>query len=285
MTCAQCGADLGAGQRTGRPRRYCSRSCQARAYRRRRDAGRLSVAPPVRVEPGTDQLIEVATTLADAHGTAALTLHAVAHHAGQPLAVAQRAFGSRDRLVAALVQHLLTRRRPTAGDGPPAVRLTRLAEQEWQVYQAHPWLVGVLASSRPPLVPAVLDVASVSIEVFMALGLPPTTALARYLALSGYIQGMALLLHAEQREAALSGTTYRSWWAEQISRLDRSGSRLRHRWLDEVVVGTPPEGLDADTMFREGLRHVVVGLTEGTPGVRLPGSSGTGVAVADRERT
>jgi AcrR family transcriptional regulator len=264
MTCGQCGADLGS-QRTGRPRRYCSRSCQARAYRRRRDAGRLSAAPPVRVEPGTDQLIEVATTLADTHGTAALTLHAVAHHAGQPLAAAQRAFGSRDRLVAALVQHLLTRRRPTAGHGPPAARLTELAEQEWRIYQAHPWLVGVLASSRPPLVPAVLDVASASVEAFMALGLPPMTALRRYLALSGYVQGMALLLYTEQREVALSGTTYRSWRAEEISRLDRSGSCLRHPWLDEVFNGAPPDGLDADSMFHEGLRHVVAGLTDVAP--------------------
>ncbi|WP_326549402.1 TetR/AcrR family transcriptional regulator [Micromonospora sp. NBC_01813] len=217
---------------------------------------------PVRVEPGTDQLIDVATTLADAQGTAALTLHAVAHHAGQPLAAAQRAFGSRDRLVAALVQHLLTRRRAPAGPGPPVARLIGLAEQEWQVYQEHPWLVGVLASSRPPLVPAVLEVASASIEAFIALGLPPATALRRYLALSGYIQGMALLLYAEQREAAQSGTTYQSWWAGQARRLDRTGSRLRHAWLDEVTAGGPPEGLDVDTMFREGLPRVVAGLTD-----------------------
>lgn len=76
---------------------------------------------------------------------------------------------------------------------------------------------------------------------------------------------MALLLYAEQRETAQSGTTYRSWWAEEIRRLDRTGSRLRHPWLDEVTVGPPPDGVGVDAMFHEGLPRVVAGLTDVQP--------------------
>ncbi|WP_206024948.1 TetR/AcrR family transcriptional regulator [Micromonospora zingiberis] len=211
-------------------------------------------------------MIAVATELADAHGINGLTLRAVARRAGQPLAAAQHAFGSRDRLVAALVQHLLAHRPTSPRRESPVERLARLAEQEWQVYQAHPWLVGVLASTRPPLVPAVLDLAGASIEALVMLGLSPATALRRYLALNAYIQGMALLLQAEQREAAASVATYRSWWAEEIRRLDRTGSRRQHPWLGEVTAGTPPEAFDVDVAFRDGLHRVLTGLTDDTRG-------------------
>lgn len=130
-------------------------------------------------------------------------------------------------------------------------------------YREHPWLVTVLASSRPPLVPAVLDAARASTEAFAALGLDPPSALGRYVALSGYVQGMALLLLAEQGETALSGTGYRAWWSEELRRLDRTGTRRRHPWLDAASGGRLPDTFDADadTWFRDGLDRVLAGLT------------------------
>ncbi|MDG4830990.1 TetR/AcrR family transcriptional regulator C-terminal domain-containing protein [Solwaraspora sp. WMMD1047] len=263
MGCAECGRELGAPARTGRPRRYCSRSCQARAYRRRRDRGRLAAAvrrtPP---EPRTDRMIAAALGLADAEGAEALTLRGVAHRAGLPLTAVQQTLGSRDRLVETLVQHVLSRRRPPAPPtGTPAQALARLAEHEWETYRAHPWLVGVLATTRPPLVPAVLDLARASVDAFVALGLDTATALRRYLSLSGYVQGMALLIRAEQQESARSGTTYRSWWGRETRRLDRTGGRLRHPWLDELTGDAAPDTFDADAAFRDGLGRVLAGLT------------------------
>ncbi len=311
MACAECGRDLGSGAGTGRPRRYCSRSCQSRAYRRRRDDGRLTdlarrddAVPDAPAAPGPaddHDLVRAAIALADVGGVGAVTLRAVAHRVGIPLAEARRRFGSRDRLVAAMVQRILTSGLPaverTHGQPqPPAQALTRLAEHEWAAYQAHPWLVVVLASSRPPLVPAVLDAARACTEAFMSLGADPPSALGRYLALSGYVQGMALLLLAEHDESVRSGTDYRTWWTTEARRLDRSGARRRHPWLDQVSGGpagpdpgpgpvsdadpsrnpSPDPGpdpgpvskgfpqafdADADTWFRDGLARVITGLT------------------------
>ncbi len=198
-----------------------------------------------------------------------------------------------------MVQRILTSGRPAAARAlgqrqPPVRTLTRLAEDEWAAYQAHPWLVVVLASSRPPLVPAVLDAARACTEAFMALGADPPSALGRYLALSGYVQGMALLLLAEHDESTRSGTDYRTWWTAEVRRLDRSGARRRHPWLDQVsggpagtdrdgdpdrdrdaspdLVPVPgparrgfPQSFDADTdaWFRDGLERVITGLTTG----------------------
>lgn len=272
MACTECGRDLRPATGTGRPRRYCSRSCQSRAYRRRRDQGRLPPGVPtarLAVEtPGDGDLVSVAIALADDAGAAVVTLRAVAHRAGVPLAQVRRAFGSRDRLVAAVVQRVLGSWRPVAprkrteshaearahtesraegeNQGEPLVQeqaqapaqgeipaqpdtphavLAQLAEQEWAAYREHPWLVAVLASSRPPLVPAVLNAARASTEAFEALGADPPSAMGRYLALSGYVQGMALLLLAEHDESARSATDYRAWWAAEVRRLDRTGAR------------------------------------------------------------
>lgn len=264
MVCAECGQDLAAAaRRTGRPRRYCSRSCQGRAYRRRRDQGRLSAvvhSPPTGRQPETS--LDLAIAIADAEGLSALSLRSVAHRAGLVLAVVQREFGSRDRLVALMVQRVYGRV-PWRSGAPaePAQALVRLAELEWRIYRAHPWLVEVLASTRPPLVPAVLESARAAIHLFRDLGLDAGRALSRYLALSAYIQGMGMLLTAEAQETAHSGTGPGSWWGAELRRLDRSGATRRHPWLVELADQAPADGFDVDDAFRDGLRRVVGGLT------------------------
>lgn len=258
----ECGHRWDEAPRTGRPRRYCSRSCQGRAYRRRRDEGRLSaVLRPTSADERSTTTLKAAVSLADAEGARAVTLRTVAVRAGVPLAAVQRDFGSRDRLVAAMVQHVLSARpRPSTCVDDPAGTLVRLAEHEWSAYASHPWLVGVIASTRPPLVPAVLDASRAVVEVFTALGLDRDVALDRYVALSGYVQGMGLLLIAEHDEARHSGTSYRTWWRGEVRRLDRTGATLRHPWLAELADRRPADDFDASACFRDGLYRVVRGL-------------------------
>lgn len=190
-----------------------------------------------------------------------VTLRSVATRAGIALTRAQRDFGSRDRLVAVMVQHVLTQRATAARNEVPADALTRLAEDEWNTYRAHPWLVGVMASTRPPLVPAALDASRAAIEAFMGLGLDSSTALNRYLAFSAYIQGMGLLLIAEQQESVRSGTSYRRWWTDEVRRLARTGDSMRHPWLLELTDRAPVDDFDPDAPFRDGLSRVIRGLT------------------------
>lgn len=261
MECAECGQRLGPPPRTGRPRRYCSRACQGRSYRRRRDEGRLAEAVrTAATDPQARSTVEVAVALADAEGIGAVTLRVVAHRAGTALAAVHHDFGSRDRLVAAMVQRVLAARATRAAPDDATSALTELAEDEWQAYVAHPWLVEVMASSRPPLVPAVLDGARASIEAFRRAGLDGETAFTRYLALSGYVQGMALVLAAEQRETVRTGTSYRAWWREELRRLDRTGAVLRRPWIADLAAPAPRETPDAATAFREGLERLVPAL-------------------------
>lgn len=101
-----------------------------------------------------------------------------------------------------------------------------------------------------------------STEAFAALGFDPPSALGRYIALSGYVQGMALMLLAEHEELGRSGTAYGAWWAEEARRLDRTGARRRHPWLEAASGGKLPDAFatDVDAWFREGLARVLAGL-------------------------
>lgn len=266
MECVECGSRLHAAARTGRPRRYCSRSCQGRAYRRRRDDGRLSAATrATATAPQWETALEVAIAMADAAGTNAVTLRSLAGRAGLALTTVQRDFGSRDRMVATMVQHVLSSRtRLPSRSTDPIAALTHLGEDEWAAYRAHPWLVTVLASTRPPLVPAVLDASRAAIDVFVRMGLDGDAALGRYLAFSAYIQGMGLLLIAEHQESVRSGASYRAWWREEIRRLNRTGAAWGHPWLIELADEPPAAEFDVDASFHDNLHSVVRGLVQAT---------------------
>lgn len=203
--------------------------------------------------------------MADAEGITAVTLRSVAHRAGVPLAAVQRDVGSRDHLVAAMVQRIVSSRAaPRAvAEHDPVDALSQLAEDEWADYVSHPWLVGVMASTRPPLVPAVLDASRAAVEVFLRSGADSDTAFDRYLAFSGYIQGMGLLLLSEHQESVRAGSSYRAWWREEMRRLARTGETLRHPWLAEAAGSTPEESFDVSVPFRDGLRRILPALVDG----------------------
>lgn len=268
MECVECGRQWEDVSQTGRPRRYCSRSCQGRAYRRRRDEGRLSQASRSHAADARSiTALKSAVSMADDAGLAAVTLRTVAVRSDLPLAALQRDFGSRDRLVAAMVQHTLSSPpRSVVAPDDPVGALIDLAEHEWRTYQAHPWLVRAMASTRPPLVPSVLEASRATIEVFTSIGLNAEAALDRYLAFSAYIQGMGLLLLAEHEESVRTGTSSRAWWAQEIRRLDRTGATGRHPWFSELTAHPRVNDFDANACFHDGLHRVVSGLVNATSG-------------------
>jgi AcrR family transcriptional regulator len=254
--CVECGGALPAARDTGRPRRYCTRACQARAYRRRRDRGRTAVPHRAAAGPagGAESVLDAAIELADHTGVDAVTVRAVALRAGVAPATVHRRVGNRDALVTAMVQRVFGA--PVEPTGPPRERLAALARWEWQRYRDHPWLVPVLATTRPPLVPAVLAGVDATVRALVDHGLDPADALSGYLTLSGYVQGMALLLTAERRELA-TAVSYRTWWSTEAARLRRTGATQRHPWLTAAALSPDP---DLTAWFEAGLHRVLTGI-------------------------
>ncbi len=263
MPCAECGGPLPPDRRRGRPRRYCSRACQARAYRRRRDHGpaarrrRLTGSPAVSGTDPRDRLVRLAVEIADAAGLDAVSMRTLAERAGIPAHALYRSVRDRSDLLAAMAEHVINGRMPDRkAPADPRARLERLAHDEWAMYRHHPWLLTILATGRPPTGPAVLSMVDRTVEALTRTGYNPRDAFAAYLALGGYIQGMALLIDREPTD-----TTYRTWWSTTLNRLENTG-RTQHRpWLT-AARHNDPENADADldTWFDFGLHRLLDGL-------------------------
>ncbi|RAO24454.1 hypothetical protein MED15_00212 [Micromonospora noduli] len=259
--CVECEADLPVGAGRGRPRRYCSRRCQARAYRRRREHGPTSTPRRIRDLPaptGGDprhRLVALAVELADAGGLDAVSLRVLAQRGGLPAHAVYRHVRNRADLLAAMAERITATRPPGTAPLPrdPRQRLERLAGDEWAMYRRHPWLLAVLATDRPPTGPAVLAMVDRVVAAFTSAGFEPAEAFRAYLALSGYIQGMALLIRRDPED-----TTYHAWWSATLTRLERTGRTRDRPWL--AAAGQTRPDTDLDTWFLFGLRGLLDGL-------------------------
>ncbi|MFF2087514.1 TetR family transcriptional regulator [Nocardia sp. NPDC058176] len=189
--CAQCGRDVVQAER-GRARRYCSRSCQGRAYRARRDR-RAPVRHPRPARLTAVLITRTAVDLADRDGLDGLTMRRLASELGVATAALYRHFPDRETLLAAMAELAMD----DTPDPPPApnwhARLAVEAEAEWQLYRRHPWMLTVLARTRPPLGPALLDSLERAFAALDELELTSAQALTIYLAYSGMVQGLALM--------------------------------------------------------------------------------------------
>ncbi|MGK8524511.1 TetR/AcrR family transcriptional regulator [Nocardia asteroides] len=199
MTCALCGTDLAQPAR-GRRRRYCSRSCQARAYRARR------AAIPVRRARRPTRLTAVgiaraAVELADRDGIDGLTMRRLASALGVATATLYRHFPDREALLASMAELALDEIPPPAAECTGwRPRLRHEAHEEWRLYRRHPWMLPLLARTRPPLGPALLDVLERNFAALERPGLTRRTGFAIYLTLSGLVQGLALLWSSERAD-------------------------------------------------------------------------------------
>jgi len=204
-----------------------------------------------------DRLVALAVETADAAGLGAVAMRTLAERAGMPAHALYRAVRDRADLLAAMAEHVISRRMPDrAASEDPRARLERLARDEWAMYRRHPWLVAILANGRPPTGPAVLSMVDRTVEALTRAGYEPGDAFAAYLALGGYIQGMALLIDRDSAD-----TTYRSWRSATLHRLESTGRTQRRPWL-AAVQHSDPGNADAelDSWFDFGLRRLLDGL-------------------------
>ena len=244
-TCAQCGKELAVPARGRRPR-YCSRSCQARAYRARaaartrpadgaepaagpdegqREADRPGAAAPRPAggdRPRTgglsrDRIVRAAVRIADSDGLETMSMRHVAEVLGAQVMSLYHHIEGKDELIDLMVEAVFGEGPEPAGGEGWRSGLEASARWEWSLYSTHPWVLEVLASVQPPLVPGVLSGVERGLQALDGLGLDTVTAHRIYLGVSGLVQGLALLrvseIAAERRDG---GASLARWRAVQV---------------------------------------------------------------------
>lgn len=209
-----------------------------------------------------DRLVDLAIAAADAAGLGAVAMRNLAERAGIPAHALYRVVRDRADLLAAMAEHVISSRMPERmAPADPRAGLEQLARDEWAMYRQHPWLVAILATGRPPTGPAVLSMVDRAVEALTRAGYEPAEAFAGYLALDGYIQGMALLVDRETAD-----TTYRAWRTATLHRLESTGRTQGRPWLTAVQHSDPTQAdAELDAWFDFGLRRLLDGLLAPPP--------------------
>ncbi|MFE7106145.1 TetR/AcrR family transcriptional regulator [Streptomyces sp. NPDC057575] len=264
-TCASCGRALEPAER-GRPRIYCSRACQARAYRTR-----SAEAPaPVPQSPESDhgaphltveRIVLAGITVADAEGLDAVSMRRVATDLGTGTMSLYRHVASKDDLVTLMVEAALTD--VPLPDSPPRNwrhGLERAARRDWELYHRHPWILPrVMVTTRSYFSPALAADSESALSSFDGLDLEPADAFRYMFMFASYVQGVALILVSDaeaERQSENAGQQGAEAPDDVQSPLYEPGAYPR--LARAMRAGADPWDLDA--LFTSGLAGVLDGI-------------------------
>nr|WP_224281022.1 TetR/AcrR family transcriptional regulator [Streptomyces sp. LS1784] len=247
----------------GRPRIYCSRACQARAYRTRR-AETPARAPES--DDGTrhltvERIVRAGIAVADAEGLDALSMRRVAMELGTGTMSLYRHVASKDDLVTLMVEAAMTD--VPLPDSPPRDwrhGLERAAHRDWDLYHRHPWILPrVMVTTRAYFSPALAADSESAFSSFDGLDLEPADAFRYMFMFASYVQGVALTLVSDAEAERQSRTATE----EGREAPDRARSPLYEpgaypRLARAMRAGADPWDLDA--LFAAGLAGVLDGI-------------------------
>lgn len=279
--CLVCGARLTPAARGRRPR-YCSRACQARAYRARlaeraarREAGPGEEAPPGPGAPAAsggreperdalslDRIVRAGIEIADRDGLEALSMRRVAAALGAGTMSLYRHVAGKDDLIDLMAEAVLEEtaiETPAAGPDGWRERLTAYARAMWALYRRHPWLLQILSATRPRLVPGGMAKTEWLLRAVEGLSGDLPTMVRAVVTVTGYVQGMAMFLVNDMDAERRTGIAKQQWWELN-----------RERWRALATSGPYPllariaaedhEDVGLDEEFEFGLERMLDGL-------------------------
>ncbi|MEU3072072.1 TetR/AcrR family transcriptional regulator [Streptomyces laurentii] len=260
--CASCGKALEPADR-GRPRTYCSRSCQAKAYRTRK-----TEAPAALPEGGDgprhltlDRIVRAGIAVADAEGLDALSMRRVAAGLGTGTMSLYRHVTSKDDLVTLMVETAMTEV-PLPGSPARDWRhgLERAAARDWELYHRHPWILPrVMMTTRAHFSPALAADSESALASFDGLGLEPADVFRYMFLFASYVQGVALILVSDlEAERQAKTATERGGTTPEDARDRLYAPGAYPRLARAMRAGADPWDLDA--LFASGLDGVLDGI-------------------------
>jgi AcrR family transcriptional regulator len=177
-----------------------------------------------------DEIVDAGISVADASGTAALSMRAVGEKLGRTAMALYTYVPTKADLVDLMYDRVLGEL-PTSysvADGWRAA-VTTWSEDLWAFYQRHPWVMQV-SQARPVLGPNEFAQLESIIAVLRATGLPAPAVRPIISALVNFVRGASRAM-AEARDAAAStGMTDDSWWFARSAALEEIAPDLGSRY-------------------------------------------------------
>ncbi|QIJ66253.1 TetR/AcrR family transcriptional regulator C-terminal domain-containing protein [Streptomyces sp. JB150] len=204
------------------------------------------------------RVVRAAMALADAEGTAGLTMRRVAAELGIPTMSLYRHVANKEQLLALMVDAAFAGEPlPTRPPEGWRARLELSAAIQWRLYRAHPWLAAALNLSRPLLVPHGMRHIEWVLAALDGLGLDPDTRMHAAVTLFAYVRGQAIDTEPEARATRSSGITGEQWMDAQH---DRMTALLAQGRLPHFAAVADQVALSSTSLYEFGLTTLLDGL-------------------------
>ncbi|MEV4711660.1 TetR/AcrR family transcriptional regulator C-terminal domain-containing protein [Micromonospora sp. NPDC049374] len=211
-----------------------------------------------------DEVIRAAIAVADEEGLPAFSMRKVADRLGLKLMSIYTYVPGRSELIGLMVDEVAGEQELPPHEGTLRQRMTRVAEQLWDEFHRHPWLLQV-ENSRPWIGPNVSDryewqLAAIEGAGFTDLQMDQVVTL-----LSGFTAGMARASVDARRTAERSGISDAEWWEINAPILERVMPADAYPLSGRVgqVAGEEYNAIgDPDRSFRFGLDRLLDGLEQ-----------------------
>jgi len=211
-------------------------------------------------EVGRDDVVRTAMAIADAEGSAAVSMRRVATELGVATMSLYRHVPSKDDLVERMVDMAFA---DHPLESPPPedwiAALDMAARHLWMIFGRHRWVAAVMSFTRPQITPNVLVYAEWVMSAMQAAGLHPRRIFQVHLTLFAHVRGLAVSLEPEAIAEQETGIDYDEFNETQnavVGTLMSSGAYPTF----QAVAAAADFDLDLDEQFEFGLGHLLAGL-------------------------
>lgn len=225
-------------------------------------SGTPAPAPrPRHVPPEIDRagVIRTAMAIADAEGSAAVSMRRVATELGVATMSLYRHVTGKDDLLERMVDTVFGDHRLTS---PPPddwiAALETVARAMWRIFRRHPWAAQVMSLTRPQVTPHALAYSEWVLSALTGAGMAPRRMLQVHLTVFSYVRGLAVSLEPEAARQE-TGLTHKEFADSQDAAFTELMSSGAYPAFQVIAAGADFD-LDLDEQFEFGLRHLLAGL-------------------------
>lgn len=216
--------------------------------------------PSARTGLTVGRVVAAGVAIADEAGLDALSMRAVAERLGVGAMSLYTYVPGKQELVLLMVDEVLGELGDDIDHGAGwRERLTRMAEDHWQLYQRHPWLLDV-PMTRPASGPHAMDRYERELSLVDGLGLDELEMDAVIELIGDHVANAARRLRDIRADAEASGMSDDEWWYSVLPTLTQVLADRDYPLSSRVgeTIGAPH--LDTSYLLRFGLERILDGL-------------------------
>lgn len=217
-------------------------------------------------KPGltVDRIVAAGIEIADADGLAAVSMRRVAEKLGVGTMSLYTYVPTKAELVDLMFDTVCGELAgPDDESGTWRERLTRIAEHTFAGYRRHPWLLQVMAMSRPPLGPNSIANYDRDLRAVDGIGLTDLEMDSVVSTIGVYVQGTARAAMESAGSEQATGQTDTQWWETYAPLLEKVFDAERFPTAARVGSAygeTYQSAYDAEQGFRFGLARILDGV-------------------------